>query len=310
LTFRSYEQASAHELLELTSLRRRPLDLRRQQSQKLTLEARECRLVALRERPGQVQVLDVQLRKLALGICGGCQPLAKICRRADFSLIQLITPTTPRERAVRIANSSSGFLYYVSVTGITGERTQLPPELLDNVSWLRTQTRLPICIGFGISQPEHVKLLAPVADGLIVGSAIVRRIADAATKPRPTVLTDPTGLKTYDCTAPLHAAPWAYGAPLLYHEYLCVVGADGKETCVGQDREGNGFWSPGKPSNDTKAGGDCKEVEPDNSCIEQCILTEGAAPRPRYGIGPQGTDCQEWADDTLSKCRKQCKPKK
>jgi len=127
---------------------------------------------------------------------------------------------------------------------------------------------------------------------------------------RPTVLTDPTGLKTYDCTAPLHAAPWAYGAPLLYHEYLCVVGADGKETCVGQDREGNGFWSPGKPSNDTKAGGDCKEVEPDNSCIEQCILTEGAAPRPRYGIGPQGTDCQEWADDTLSKCRKQCKPKK
>jgi tryptophan synthase alpha chain len=135
----------------------------------------------------------------AAGIAGAIVPdllveeadeLAAICRREDFSLIQLVTPTTPRERAVRIANASSGFLYYVSVTGITGERTQLPPELLDNVSWLREQTPLPICIGFGISQPQHVKLLAPVADGLIVGSAIVRRIAEAASRPRDAVLKD------------------------------------------------------------------------------------------------------------------------
>jgi tryptophan synthase alpha chain len=114
--------------------------------------------------------------------------LADICRRREISLIQLVTPTTPRERAVRIAATSTGFLYYVSVAGITGERTALPPELVDNVGWLRTQTDLPICIGFGISRPEHVKLLAPVADGLIVGSAIVRRIAEAATKPRDQVL--------------------------------------------------------------------------------------------------------------------------
>jgi tryptophan synthase alpha chain len=105
-------------------------------------------------------------------------PLSKICRQEDFSLIQLVTPTTPRERAIRIAETSTGFLYYVSVTGITGERTQLPPDLLENVGWLRQRTTLPICIGFGISQPEHVKLLSPVADGLIVGSAIVRRITD------------------------------------------------------------------------------------------------------------------------------------
>ncbi len=117
-------------------------------------------------------------------------PLAAICRREDFSLIQLVTPTTPRERAVRIAETSTGFLYYVSVTGITGERTALPPELIDNVGWLRTQTDLPICIGFGISQPDHVKLLAPVADGLIVGSAFVRRIAEAADRPRGEVLSD------------------------------------------------------------------------------------------------------------------------
>jgi tryptophan synthase alpha chain len=114
--------------------------------------------------------------------------MSQVCRRADFSLIQLVTPTTPRERAVRIANSSTGFLYYVSVTGITGERRELPPELVDSVGWLRKQTSLPICIGFGISQPEHVKLLSPVADGLIVGSALVRRIADAATQPRDQVL--------------------------------------------------------------------------------------------------------------------------
>ena len=111
-------------------------------------------------------------------------PLSAICRREDFSLIQLVTPTTPRDRALRIAESSTGFLYYVSVTGITGERTQLPPELVDNVARLREETDLPICIGFGISRPEHVRLLAPVADGLIVGSAIVRRIAEAAARDR------------------------------------------------------------------------------------------------------------------------------
>ncbi|MFP6674339.1 MAG: tryptophan synthase subunit alpha, partial [Pirellulaceae bacterium] len=96
------------------------------------------------------------------------------------SLIPLITPTTPPDRARRIADAATGFIYYVSITGITGERTQLPPELTENVSWLKEQTPLPICIGFGISQPEHVRLLAPVADGLIVGSAFVRRVAEAA----------------------------------------------------------------------------------------------------------------------------------
>ena len=114
--------------------------------------------------------------------------LRDICREADVSLIQLITPTTDRDRALRIAETSSGFIYYVSVTGITGERTTLPESLLENVGWLRKQTPLPICIGFGISQPEHVRLLAPVADGLIVGSAIVRRVAAAATEPRRAVL--------------------------------------------------------------------------------------------------------------------------
>jgi tryptophan synthase alpha chain len=107
---------------------------------------------------------------------------AQICRAADLSLILLATPTTPPERAVRIAKAASGFLYFVSITGITGERTELPPDLTQKVSWLRSQTTLPICIGFGISRPEHVQLLAPVADGLIVGSAIVKRMAAAETE--------------------------------------------------------------------------------------------------------------------------------
>jgi tryptophan synthase alpha chain len=109
--------------------------------------------------------------------------LSNICRDADFSLIQLVTPTTPRDRQVRIAELSSGFLYYVSVTGITGERKSLPDDLVDNVGWLRGQTELPICIGFGISGAETAAQLAPVADGLIVGSALIRRVSEAADGP-------------------------------------------------------------------------------------------------------------------------------
>ncbi len=88
----------------------------------------------------------------------------------------------------RSPGSTTGFIYYVSVAGITGERKSLPADLVDNVAWLRTQTDLPICIGFGISGPSQVRELAPVADGLIVGSAIVRRLAEAINRPRAEVI--------------------------------------------------------------------------------------------------------------------------
>jgi tryptophan synthase alpha chain len=114
--------------------------------------------------------------------------LAKICQHHDVSLIQLVTPTTPPERAVRIAQASSGFLYYVSVTGITGERQSLPPKIIDQVGWLREQTELPICIGFGVSRPEHVTMLRSVADGVIVGSALVRHLARLDREDRQVVL--------------------------------------------------------------------------------------------------------------------------
>ena len=109
--------------------------------------------------------------------------LAGIAARHDFKVILLVTPTTPRERAAEIARVSTGFIYFVSITGITGERTTIPESVLGQVAWLKTQTELPICIGFGISRPEHIRMLAPVADGVIVGSAIVRRIAEGANEP-------------------------------------------------------------------------------------------------------------------------------
>ena len=117
----------------------------------------------------------------------------ELCRLAgerSLSLIQLVTPTTPRDRALRIVESTTGFLYYVSVAGITGERRELPPDLAENVGWLRSRTALPVCIGFGISGPDQVRAMAPLADGLIVGSALVRRLADAGDRPRAEVVAD------------------------------------------------------------------------------------------------------------------------
>jgi len=110
------------------------------------------------------------------------EKLAGITKAQDFKLIQLVAPTTPPDRAKRIAETSTGFLYYVSVAGITGVRDKLPDELIDQVRWLRSLTDLPICVGFGISKPEHASMLREVADGIIVGSAFVRQLADLGSR--------------------------------------------------------------------------------------------------------------------------------
>ncbi|NOX54869.1 MAG: tryptophan synthase subunit alpha [Planctomycetes bacterium] len=101
--------------------------------------------------------------------------LAPIAQDAGLDLVQLIAPTTPRERAERILAAASGFVYCISVAGTTGERDRLPDELTDQLRWLRSKTNLPLAVGFGISRPEHVEPLRGLADGVIVGSAIVRR---------------------------------------------------------------------------------------------------------------------------------------
>lgn len=107
--------------------------------------------------------------------------LADVCKKRDFKLILLVTPTTSPERAKRIVAAASGFVYCVSVTGITGERAVIPPALLDQLASLRQQTSLPLCVGFGISKPEHVHLLRDHADGVIVGSAFVRQVEAGGT---------------------------------------------------------------------------------------------------------------------------------
>jgi tryptophan synthase alpha chain len=105
----------------------------------------------------------------------------KVCglvRAAGLDTILLVAPTTTPQRRREIAGLCSGFVYYLSVSGITGARDQLPADLAENVRELKTLTDRPICVGFGISKPSHVAALAGVADGAIVGSAIVKRMGD------------------------------------------------------------------------------------------------------------------------------------
>jgi tryptophan synthase alpha chain len=102
-----------------------------------------------------------------------------ICEKVwagGLDTILLIAPTTTPERRREIARLSSGFIYYLSVSGITGERERLPPDLERNLRELRQLTDRPICVGFGISHARHVRELSDLADGAIVGSGVVRRM--------------------------------------------------------------------------------------------------------------------------------------
>ncbi|MBI3865822.1 MAG: tryptophan synthase subunit alpha [Planctomycetia bacterium] len=112
--------------------------------------------------------------------------LATLCRSAGLDLIELIAPTTTPERTKRILQTASGFIYCISVAGTTGVRDQLPVELKQQLTWLKTQTRLPLAVGFGISRPDQVESLRGLADGVIVGSAIVRHIGAISEQNAPT----------------------------------------------------------------------------------------------------------------------------
>ncbi len=94
--------------------------------------------------------------------------------RSPLAFIRLVAPTTPPARMAEIARTGSGFVYLISRLGVTGERSDLPPELPETVARLRAATSLPICVGFGISRPEQARSVAAIADGVVVGSAIVR----------------------------------------------------------------------------------------------------------------------------------------
>jgi len=105
-------------------------------------------------------------------------PLRGPAQSQGLHLIQLVTPTTPPQRAEQIVAASAGFVYCVSVTGITGARAELPAALIERLDWLRHVSHLPLCVGFGISTPQQVRQLRPHADGIIVGSALVRLLGD------------------------------------------------------------------------------------------------------------------------------------
>jgi len=104
------------------------------------------------------------------------QAVAAKIRAANLDTILLVAPTTSPERRKEIAALSTGFIYYLSVSGITGERTSLPPDLEQNLRALKSQTPTPLCVGFGIHQPNQIQQLAKLADGAIVGTAYVRRM--------------------------------------------------------------------------------------------------------------------------------------
>jgi tryptophan synthase alpha chain len=106
-----------------------------------------------------------------------------VCQKvnaAGLKTILLVAPTTTPERRKQIASLCTGFVYYLSISGITGERTSLPSDITQSLENLRSLTDVPICVGFGISKSEHLKQLEGHADGAIVGSAVVRRMKDHA----------------------------------------------------------------------------------------------------------------------------------
>ncbi len=100
-------------------------------------------------------------------------------RKAGVDPILLASPTTQPERLARLAQETRGFLYFVSLTGVTGARSALSETLADEVKAIRALSDVPVCVGFGVSTPEHAAEVGGFADGVVVGSAIVDRIEQA-----------------------------------------------------------------------------------------------------------------------------------
>jgi tryptophan synthase alpha chain len=96
------------------------------------------------------------------------------CDSEGLALVPLVAPTTTPERVAEIGAGARGFVYTVSVTGVTGERGELSPDLEATVARVRASTELPVAVGFGISTPAHARSVAEIADGVVIGSRLVR----------------------------------------------------------------------------------------------------------------------------------------
>ncbi len=107
-----------------------------------------------------------------------------LCRDNDLSLVFLVAPTTPPERRQLIAQQSDGFIYYVSLKGVTGARERMSDDIARHVNDLKSITRQPVVVGFGISTGEHARMVAESgADGVVVGSALINLIEKHRSSP-------------------------------------------------------------------------------------------------------------------------------
>lgn len=125
---------------------------------------------AFLERAVEAGVAGILVTDLPVGTDPG---LEERLAGAGPDLIRLVAPTTTEARLESIAGTASGFLYYISRTGVTGEREALEADLEGAVEALRRRVELPVAVGFGISRPEHARAVARVADGVVVGSALI-----------------------------------------------------------------------------------------------------------------------------------------
>ncbi len=111
------------------------------------------------------------------------QPWLGLARREGLDTVFLLAPTSTAGRIEVVAGISTGFVYCVSRTGVTGARQDVPQDLKEFVSRVKSQTNAPVLVGFGISRPEHVKAIGSFAEGVVVGSALVEVIAGAGDSP-------------------------------------------------------------------------------------------------------------------------------
>jgi tryptophan synthase alpha chain len=107
--------------------------------------------------------------------------LRSVCDHAGIALVPLVAPNTPPAALREIGATARGFVYVVSVTGVTGERTELPPELRSVLEQVREHSSVPVAVGFGIGTPAQAGAVGEIADGVIIGSRLVREMADAGT---------------------------------------------------------------------------------------------------------------------------------
>ena len=106
-------------------------------------------------------------------------PLKEVCDPKGIHIIPLLAPTSTESRVAASCAEAKGFVYCISVTGVTGARTEFSANLSQLVSRVRKHTELPIMVGFGVSNREHVEAIGKIADGVVVGSALIDTIANA-----------------------------------------------------------------------------------------------------------------------------------